>query len=207
MFLKNFAYFTGKHLRWSLFFNKVASLRPLALLKKRTFSVNFAKFLRTPFLKITSGGCVSQSCYNFAALGLICCIGVWNQQICEKNIIPELCSKRKIGRPSCFILTVANTFWKTENSNLRNGFSTIHFSTLHNKTWNMIKSCYWQIIVFFLDDGKSDIVVANDVGTVSRYKGTKKLRHFFNLWLSSLQGVSEDKCEKCIINNWTKILW
>ena len=45
----------------------------------------------------------------------------------------------------------------------------------------MIKSCYWQIIVFFLDDGKSDIVVANDVGTVSRYKGTKKLRHFFNL--------------------------
>ena len=38
----------------SLFFNKVAGLRPAALLKKRLwhrcFPVNFAKFLRTPFL-------------------------------------------------------------------------------------------------------------------------------------------------------------
>ena len=52
---------TGKHLYQSLFFNKVAGLRPLTLLKKRLwyrcFSVNFAKFLRTPILKNTSGGC------------------------------------------------------------------------------------------------------------------------------------------------------
>ena len=41
---KNFAKFTGKHLCQSLFFNKVAGLR------HRCFPVNFAKFLRTPFL-------------------------------------------------------------------------------------------------------------------------------------------------------------
>ena len=52
--LRNFAKFTGKHLRQSFFFNKVAGLKPVALLKKRpwhrSFPVNFAKFLRTPFL-------------------------------------------------------------------------------------------------------------------------------------------------------------
>ena len=48
--LKNFAKFTGKHVR--------QSLRPATLLKKRLwhrcFHVNFAKFLRTPFLQNTS---------------------------------------------------------------------------------------------------------------------------------------------------------
>ena len=51
---KNFTKFTGKHLRQSLFFNKVAGLRPATLVKKslwhRCFPVNFVKFLRTPFL-------------------------------------------------------------------------------------------------------------------------------------------------------------
>ena len=32
---RNFAIFTGKHLHQSLFFNKVAGLRPATLLKKR----------------------------------------------------------------------------------------------------------------------------------------------------------------------------
>ena len=41
--LKNFAKFTGKHLRRSLFFNKVAGAA-----WHRCFPVNFAKFLRTP---------------------------------------------------------------------------------------------------------------------------------------------------------------
>ena len=53
-FLRNFAKFTGKHLCQSLFFNKVADLRPEALLIKRLcqrcFPVNFSRFLRTPFL-------------------------------------------------------------------------------------------------------------------------------------------------------------
>ena len=55
--LRNFTKFTGKHLCQSLFFNKVATLRPATLLKKRLwhrcFPVNFVKFLRTPFLHRT----------------------------------------------------------------------------------------------------------------------------------------------------------
>ena len=50
--LRNFAKFTGKNLCQSLFFNKVADLRPATLLKKklwhRCFPADFAKFLRTP---------------------------------------------------------------------------------------------------------------------------------------------------------------
>ena len=53
--LKNFLKFTGKHLCQSLFFNEVADLRPATLLKKRLwhsfFTLNFVKFLRTPFYK------------------------------------------------------------------------------------------------------------------------------------------------------------
>ena len=54
--LKNFTKFTGKHLCQSLFFNKVADLRreTCNFIKKiiwhRDFPVNFAKFLRIPFL-------------------------------------------------------------------------------------------------------------------------------------------------------------
>ena len=63
--LRNFVKFTGKHLCQSLFFNKVAALRPATLLNKvaalrpatllkmrlrhRCFPVNFVKFVRTPF--------------------------------------------------------------------------------------------------------------------------------------------------------------
>ena len=51
--LKNFAMFTGKHLCWSLFFNKYAGLKACNFIKKRLqhkfFPVKFAKFLRTPF--------------------------------------------------------------------------------------------------------------------------------------------------------------
>ena len=54
VFLEIFQKFTGKHLCQSLFFNKVADLMPTSLLKRRLwhrcFPVNFAKFLRTPFL-------------------------------------------------------------------------------------------------------------------------------------------------------------
>ena len=41
--LRNFVTFTEKHMRESLFFNKLAGL------------VNFTKFLKTPFFKDTSG--------------------------------------------------------------------------------------------------------------------------------------------------------
>ena len=57
--LRNFAKFTGKYLCQSLFFTKVAGLRPESLLKIRLwykcFPVNFAKFVRTLFLQNTSG--------------------------------------------------------------------------------------------------------------------------------------------------------
>ena len=57
--LINFAKFIVKHLCQSLFFNKVAGLRPETLLKRRLwhrcFPMNIAKFLRTPFLENTSG--------------------------------------------------------------------------------------------------------------------------------------------------------
>ena len=51
--LIHFAKFTGKYLCQSLFVNKVEDVRSATLLKKRLcqryFSVNFAKFLITPF--------------------------------------------------------------------------------------------------------------------------------------------------------------
>ena len=51
--LRNFTKFTGKHLCQSLFFNKVAGLRPATLSKKRLwrrcFPVNFVKFVRPSF--------------------------------------------------------------------------------------------------------------------------------------------------------------
>ena len=57
--LKNLTKFTGKHLCQSLFFNKVAGLRPATLSKKRLwykyFPVNFAEFSRAPSLQNTSG--------------------------------------------------------------------------------------------------------------------------------------------------------
>ena len=50
---RNFAKFTGKDLCQGLFFDKDAGFRPATLFKKRLwhrcFSVNFAKFLKTPF--------------------------------------------------------------------------------------------------------------------------------------------------------------
>ena len=56
--LKRFAKFKGKHLCQSLFFNKVAGLRLQLYLKRdlaQVLSLNFVKFLRTPFLQKTSG--------------------------------------------------------------------------------------------------------------------------------------------------------
>ena len=53
--LVNFTKFTGKHLCWSLFFNKVAVLRPESLLKNRLqhrcFTLNLINFFKNPFLK------------------------------------------------------------------------------------------------------------------------------------------------------------
>ena len=59
--LKNFTKFKGKHLRQSVFLNKVACLKPATLLKKRLwcrcFSSNFVKFLRTTFYRTPPDYC------------------------------------------------------------------------------------------------------------------------------------------------------
>ena len=59
--LENFAKFKGKHLCQSLFFNKVAGLRPATLFKKRPwrrcFPLNIANFLRNLLLQNTYSGC------------------------------------------------------------------------------------------------------------------------------------------------------
>ena len=53
--LRNFAKFAEKHLCWSLFFKKSACLQSSNFIEKRLqhrcFTVNIAKFLRTPVLK------------------------------------------------------------------------------------------------------------------------------------------------------------
>ena len=53
--LKHFVIFTGKHLCWGLFFNKVAGHQSCNFIKKRLqhryFLVNIRKFIRRPILK------------------------------------------------------------------------------------------------------------------------------------------------------------
>ena len=44
--LKNFAIFTGKHLRWNLFFNKDAGLQGPSFIKKRLKHRRFLQTLR-----------------------------------------------------------------------------------------------------------------------------------------------------------------
>ena len=54
-FLQHFVIFTGKHLRWGLFFNKVAGHQCCNFIKKklqrRYFLVNIEKFIITPILQ------------------------------------------------------------------------------------------------------------------------------------------------------------
>ena len=58
--LKNLVILTGKHLCWSLFFNKNAGLQSCNFLKKRLqhrcFPMNIAKFVRIPVMKNISRG-------------------------------------------------------------------------------------------------------------------------------------------------------
>ena len=97
---KNFAKFRGKHLSQSLFFNKVAGLRPATLLKKRLwhrcFLVNFAKLLRAPFLQNTSGCLLVHSkfqvfflcftlkidCIKIEAMGLVLNLSILAEILC-----------------------------------------------------------------------------------------------------------------------------
>ena len=95
--LRNSAKFTGKHLCQSLFFDKVVGPRAATLLKKRLwhscFSVNFAEFLRTPFLTEHLWWllpCKVNSCINVGFLSVSLnlflsikiCFNIWNSLNC-----------------------------------------------------------------------------------------------------------------------------
>ena len=73
--LKNFVNFTGKHLCWSLFLIKLQAWNFVKKrLQHRCFPVKFAKVLRTPVLKNTSGGYFYLCCFSsmFRLLLLLC---------------------------------------------------------------------------------------------------------------------------------------
>ena len=71
-------------LEWNLFFNKVASLRLLLKksLRHRCFPVNYAKFLRAPFLQ-----------NNSCRLLLFCIDSSGDEVILRKTVaLPEKCT-------------------------------------------------------------------------------------------------------------------
>ena len=94
--LKNFLKLTGNDLCRSLYFNKVESLQPATLLKKRprhkSFPVDFATFLRTPLYGTLSDGCFciknSQNCnisnviLNVEINIVSCFFILWGQLYC-----------------------------------------------------------------------------------------------------------------------------
>ena len=95
--LKNFTKFTGKHLSQSHFFNKVAGLRGVTLLKKRLwhscFPVNFVKLLGTPFLNISGQINASELWTNSVGWFNLCKIrqsaltgtsGLGNMKVCSE---------------------------------------------------------------------------------------------------------------------------
>ena len=88
---RNFAKFTGKHLRQSLSFNKAAHLRPATLLKKRLwlrcFPMNFAKFLRTPFLQNTQATASGKNKRSFTEATLALVV--------SRKVVYVQCSKKR----------------------------------------------------------------------------------------------------------------
>ena len=114
--LKDFAKFTGKQLYQSLFFNKVADLILLTLLKRRLrhryFPKNFARFLRAPSDKAIMKRSKQETNY-------------FNHSILENrskyNICKNLCSKlhkiekkeKKKFYSSLSDINDNKTFWKT----------------------------------------------------------------------------------------------
>ena len=114
--LKDFAKFTGKQLYQSLFFNKVADLILLTLLKRRLrhryFPKNFARFLRAPSDKAIMKRSKQETNYfNHSTL----------ENRSKYKICKNLCSKlhkieKKEKKKFCSSLSDINdnkTFWKT----------------------------------------------------------------------------------------------
>ena len=91
--LKNFTKFTGKHLRQSLFFEKVAGLRAATLLKKklwhRCFPVNFVKFSRTTFLQNTFGRLLLDDTVHLTRLLLEALLYAYVKNVCFLPLFNE----------------------------------------------------------------------------------------------------------------------
>ena len=91
--LRKFSKFTLKHLCQSLFFNKVADLRPWTLLEKRLchrcFPVNFAKFPRTPFITEHFWWLILSSFYEIFSLATCINITEFNCVNRKQLNIPE----------------------------------------------------------------------------------------------------------------------
>ena len=113
--LGNFAKFTGKHLCQSLFFNKVACLKPVTLLKKRLwhrcFPVNFEKFLRTPFLWNTSGRLLLDRVLNTPLFYITYIIESNTEQVTQKCFGSNYCEKilKNSGKTSTKAFTSRTT--------------------------------------------------------------------------------------------------
>ena len=96
--LRNFTKFTGKHLFQSLFFNKVAGLRPATLLKMwlwhRCFPVIFVKFLRPPlFTEHLRWLLLSMSSLEATYMCIVYCVLYW---FCS-HFIKIICKHKKLG--------------------------------------------------------------------------------------------------------------
>ena len=110
--LRNFAKFTGKHLFQSLFFNKVAGLRPA--LWHRCFSMNFAKFLRTPFL-------TEHSCFWLNIYQMIKWFRGNSTRNYQRNDIPVFKIRHNFLKD--FFFSAVITEWNNLNINIRNSSS------------------------------------------------------------------------------------
>ena len=127
--LKNFAKFTGKHLCQSLFYNKVADMRPATLLKKRLvqfFSMNISTFLRTPILKNICGRLLLKIVVNlfralirvrselFCKAGVLINITKFTENVCHWKFSGILCEIFKdnffCGTPGLFWIFYSENF-------------------------------------------------------------------------------------------------
>ena len=100
--LRNFTKFTRKHLCQSLFFNKVAGLRPATLLKRRLwhrcFPLSFARFLRTSFF-IEHRLLLERSYIYLGVLNLLK----------TKNSFLWVCISNKVGNLKGLLLIFSNS--------------------------------------------------------------------------------------------------
>ena len=121
--VRNLSTFTGKHLCQSLFFDKCAGVSPATLLRKRLwhgcFLVNFEKFLRTPFLQNTSGGCFwtqentySQRFYFKVVRG----------NVLLKNSTKNFSNSSPFKRLAFFYITATGSFGRFHYSNIETCF-------------------------------------------------------------------------------------